>query len=165
MKWIGTVCIVISAWSVGYEINRKMKYRCLQLQQMLRALQLLRNEIAFCGTSLPNIFALMAATCDGALEALFSFVAKEMDHSPWKTPIEAAKPLLENSTQDTLPILEDLFRGLGNYDMDAQLATIERVQTAVRNSLDAAEQDRRKRSKTYETIGICAGLSVAILLL
>ena len=86
MKLIGMLFIVVSAGSVGFRIAFLLKKRCSLVRQFLQALQVLRNEITFCATPLPQAFALMAVSSDGTLGRLFSDVAKDMDRRRWATP-------------------------------------------------------------------------------
>ena len=164
MKLAGMIFIVASAGSVGLGIARGLRKRCFLFQQLLQALQLLRNEIAFCGTPLPQIFALMAASCRGELETIFSETARSMDHGK-TSPSEAMYKALKGCVDRELTgLLLQLAAGLGKYDLEAQLNTVEAVREQVQTLLYSLEQERRTKSKTYETLGICTGLSLAILL-
>lgn len=165
MKWIGILFIVVSAWSVGYRTTRNMTHRCRNLRNCLHALQVLRNEIAFIGTPLPQAVALMAVACQGRLADVLTRTAQDMDRCPWKLPVEALRCCdVPRDLEEDLS-LEELFCGLGKYDLEAQLGVIERVSTRVGKNLEELDQDRKNKGRTYETLGICAGLSVAILLL
>ena len=166
MKLVGMIFIVASAGSVGFRIAVLLKRRCMLVRQFLRALQLLRNEISFCGTPLPQAFALMAASCDGQLARLFSDVAKDMDRRRWVTPQAAMEKALEETPEELLkPILIDLTKRLGKYDLDAQMQGIDTAYREAELLLQTLEQERSLKSRTYETLGICAGLAAVILLL
>ena len=166
MKLAGIVFIVTSAGSVGFRIAASLRKRCIMLRQLLQALQLLRNEIAFCGTPLPQAFALMAASCNGVLEKIFTAVAKEMDKQHWVTPLAAMEHGVHEGKEVLVePILLELAAKLGKYDLDAQLQAIETARHRTEELLFQMEQERSNKSRTYETLGVCAGLAVAILLI
>lgn len=158
--------IVLSAGSVGFGMACSVKKKIGILRQMVRALQLLRNEIAFCGTPLPQAFALMAASCEGLLGQQFEAIAKTMDKHPWMTAAEAmrqSKSVIQDLTVESL--LNELTEGLGKYDLEAQLQAISFAKNRTDTLLLQAEQEQNSKSKLYETLGICAGLSIAILLI
>lgn len=170
MRIVGVIFIVASAGVMGFRVALAMRRRCEMLRQLMAALQLMKNEIAFCGTPLPKAFALMAASCEGPLERLFSQIAKDMDKRRWLTPLAAMQQALK--TVPELPqgdrvsmILLELAGKLGKYDLESQRQGIEMALTQLEEERRTAEKERSVKSKTYETLGICAGLAVAILLL
>ena len=170
MKLAGMIVILVSAGSVGFRIAAALKRRCRLLQQLLAALGVLQNEIGFCGTPLPQAFALAAVASEGTVEALFSAMAREMDRRRWLTPAAA----LEQAWQEQPDLREEealrqcllaLAASLGKYDRDSQLTALEAAKTRLADLLHAAEQERSVRSRTYEALGLCAGLALAILLI
>ncbi len=170
MKLVGILIIVLSAGSVGFRIAASLKKRCKLLRQLSTALQVLKNEISFCGTPLPQAFALMAVSVQDTPERVFSSVARQMEQRRWLTPQHAMEQALTEQPElghdaDTADLLIKLAAGLGKYDRDSQLQTIEKVGAELESLLQAAEQERSIRSRTYETLGICAGLAVGILLI
>lgn len=170
MRIAGVIFIVVSAGSMGFRVALSLRRRCALLRQLMAALQLLRNEIAVCGTPLPQAFALMAASSDGLLERLFSRIAKDMDKRRWLTPLaamqQALRDLPELPRDDRISmILLELAGKLGKYDLDSQLHGIDLAQAQLEEERLTAERERSVKGKTYETLGICAGLAMAILLL
>lgn len=165
MKFIGIVLIVVSAGSVGFRMAISLKQQTREYTQLLQSLQLMRNEIAFCGTPLPQTFAVLAASCQGRTGQFYEAVAKTMDKYPWMTPVEAVQQqqkLLHGGFPVT--VFSELAVGLGKYDLDSQLQAIAAAKDRVKLVLEQLEQERRGKTKLYETLGICAGLSLAILL-
>lgn len=170
MKLIGIIFIVFSAGSVGLRISSSLRKRCRLMKQLLTSVEIMRNEIGCCGTPLPQTFALMAISADGAISRVFSAVAKEMDKHRWITPRKAMEqalalePLL-GEDREISQLLLSLSSELGKYDKVSQLQTLDKTKTELELMLRSAEQECSVRSKTYEVLGICAGVSVAILLI
>ena len=170
MKLAGILFIVVSAGWVGLRIATSLRKRCHLIRQLLNALQVMGNEIGCCGTPLPQVFALMAISADGAVSRVFSSVAKTMDKQRWTTPRSAmeealrAEPLLGEDLA-IANVLLSLASGLGKYDRDSQMETLDKTRTELVLLLQSAEQECSVRSKTYEVLGICTGISVAILLI
>ena len=166
MKVIGLIFIVAASSSVGFGMALSIQKERNLLLQMQRALQILRNEIAFCGTPLPQAFALVAAACSGYLECVFSDAAKQMDKHRWMTPACVMEQVMSNHRETAVSeILQELAAGLGNYDLQAQLDSICNADVRAAELLQKTEQDGKAKAKIYETLGICGGLSVAILLI
>ena len=169
MKYAGMAFIAISAASVGMQMSASLGKRCRLLQQFLAVLQILRNEISVCGTPLPQAFALMAVSSGGAVAQLFSSVAREMDSRRWLSPAAAIEHGLEceqTLLQDQVlcEIIRRLGSGLGKYDRESQLQTIDFTASELSALLNQTKQEHSVRGKTYRTLGICAGLAMVILL-
>lgn len=170
MKLAGIVFIIISAGSVGLQISLALRNRCRFLHQLRSAIQLLKNEIVVCATPLPQAFALMAASLNGSAESVFSKVAYEMNQRRWMTASAAMEQALLSDppmAKDTelCDLLQSMAAGLGKYDKESQVSALEMTIFRLDKLIDQAEQERSVKSKTYEVLGICAGLSIAILLL
>ncbi len=169
MKYAGMIFVVVSAASVGLQMSATLRGRCRLLQQLLAAMQILRNEISVCGTPLPQAFALMAVSTNGAVERLCTYVAREMDTRRWLTPLSAMEQGLENDSvwsqdQGVCNILRQCAAGLGKYDRTSQLQVIDQTANELSALLKQTEQEHCVRGKTYRILGICAGLSMVILL-
>ena len=166
MKVLGILFVLSSAATVGFQLAAFLKKECLVFRQLQDSLQLMRNEISTCGTQLPQLFALMAAAVNGTLEEVFSRTAKEMEQNPWITPADA---LIGAMNGKQMPIVEEILislgKKLGKYDVDAQLQGIDLAIRQTENALLNCEKERRVKSGTYRTLGICTGLAVAILLI
>ena len=166
MKFAGIVFVVLSAGTVGFQMAALLRKKCEFLNNLLAALQLLKNEITVCGTPLPQAFALVAAANDGGLERLFDTAAKEMDKNRWTTPYDAVSHALETVQEPFLgDVMLPLAKSLGKYDLAAQLQGIETARMQAEQLLRETEQERKIKSRTYQTLGVCAGLAVAILLI
>ena len=170
MKLIGVVFIVISAGTVGFRLARQLRLRCTMLRQLQSALHVLKNEIAFCATPVPRAFAKMAASLEGALAELFARASGAMDKRCWLTPSSAMEYAMQEvpgfeQGDKVRDILLELAGKLGQYDLDSQIQGIGLAMTQLDEERQAAERERSVKSKTYETLGVCAGLAVAILLL
>lgn len=170
MKIAGIAFIVLSAVSVSLQISFGMKKRCVELRKILMAVTLLKNEISVCRTPLPQAFALMAASTDGYAEQLFSYIACELNKRRWITVTAAMEqaillnPLFLKDEQ-LCGILRSMAAGIGKYDKSSQITTLDRTIAALEEMIDRAEKERGLKSKTYEALGLCAGMSLAILLL
>lgn len=169
MKYAGMIFVVVSAASVGLQMSTYLRGRCRLIQQILTSLQILRNEISVCGTPLPQAFALIAVSANGAVERLCAYIAREMDKNRWMTPLNAMEQGFINDPawkqeQRICDILCQCASGLGKYDRASQLQVIDQAVDALSTLLMQTEQEHNIRGKTYRILGICAGLSMVILL-
>ncbi len=170
MKLAGMVFIVTAAGSVGVQMARALKERCDLIRQLLGILLLLRSEITVCCTTLPKAFALAAISAKGAVEQIFSEIAREMKARRWLTPEAAMEEAICHTgfsarEQELSQVLLSLAAGLGSFDRESQTQALDMAKLRLEELLLQAEQARTLRSKTYQALCICTGLSMAILLI
>lgn len=166
MKYLGIIFIVCSTAYMGFHLANGFRLRRKLLTQFLRCLPIIRNEIVFCGTPIPKIFRLISDHTDGEVHEVFGQVSKQMEEHKTMTPTEAMEETLTARKYTCLvPRLLELADKLGNYDVEAQIAGIDQVQSQAELQVDELEQERLQKGKVYESLGICAGLALAILLI
>ena len=166
MKLIGIVFILVSAVSLSVRIAVELKKRCAYLRQFLNALNRFENEISFSATPLPEAFGVMAETMTGRGKRLLESVSTQMRKKRWTMPRTAMERALEEEPDDLIAdILLELSGSLGKYDIHAQLTGISQAKARTEQLLLSLEEERGVKSKTYETLCICAGLATTILLI
>ena len=65
----------------------------------------------------------------------------------------------------TKQFLRDLGRSLGRFDLDGQLREIEFLKENVSSAFSKLTTEQDARLRSYQTLGLCAGAALAILLL
>lgn len=166
MKLLGVVFILISSWSVGCRFSMTMRSRCDCAKEAIDALQVLRNELSFLGSPLPEAFRAVASSVKGQWGQVFLDMSARMEKDRWLTPATAAQKALVSVTDEPIGrIMQDLAGKLGSYDLEAQLHGIDRAVHEVNALLSGLVEEKRLRSRTYQTLSICAGAAIAILLI
>jgi len=166
MKLAGLVFIMVSAISVGARVASSLKKRCMDIRQLLHALQVFKNELMFSSVPLPRAFSVLAASVDGHFSTLFSVMSQKMEANRWMTPKTAMeKSLAEIQGEVPEEILLELAGKIGKYDLSAQIIGIEQAMEQAAQLLKTMEEERSIKSKTYKTLSICAGVATVILLL
>lgn len=166
MKYLGILFIVCSTTYMGFHLANGFRIRRKQLMQFLRCLPIIRNEIAFCGTPIPKIFRLISEHTEGEVHEVFGNVSNKMEKNKTMTPAEAMEETLTARKYTCLvPRLLELADKLGNYDLEAQITGIDQVRSQAELQMAELEQERAQKGKVYESLGICAGLALAILLI
>lgn len=170
MKLLGVLFVVISASSVGWSLAMSVRRRCQVLGQLLSALRYMKSELSFHSTPLPQTFSALSDGAEGSVKAYFSLIASEMKEKCWLTPMTAME--LASGQLTELPpadparqVLRELGSGLGKFDLDSQLQEIDTALWRLDELRKHADAERTLRCKTYQTLGICAGLALAILLI
>ncbi len=62
-------------------------------------------------------------------------------------------------------LLCDLFSLLGRQDSAAQLRALELAQCRLNSALECLQREKKEQCRVYQTIGICAGIALAVILI
>ena len=62
-------------------------------------------------------------------------------------------------------ILAQLGHSLGRFDLEGQIQGIRTVRRRTEESLESIRKNRDERLRSYQTLGICAGAALAIILI
>lgn len=168
LKWIGALLIVVSCTACGFSIaagKRREERLLLQLQTIL---QFMENELQYRLTSLPEMCYMIAAETKGSLHDVFSKLHRELNSQMLPDAGSCMAAAIRESGE--LPsrirsMLAQLGHGLGRYDLEGQLQGIRVVRRRSEESLEYIRKNRDERLRSYQTLGICAGAALAIVLL
>lgn len=168
LQWIGAVLIIAGCGGVGFGMALNYKQEALCLRQLLQVLEMFSCELEYRLTTLPVLFRIAANTASGALARVLSAVAQELESQIAPDAACCMTAALRNAKD--LPAkavfaLDDLGRSLGEYDLDGQLKGIAAVTASCREQLEEMECNRTQRIRSYQTLALCAGAALAILLL
>ena len=149
IKLLGTAMIVLGSGSAGFGFARAVRAQLRQLNALLAALEAMKGEIEYRLTPLPELFAALGEGTEPVTAAFFRGCAAMMEAD------RALPPQL---------VLGRAF-SLGKFDLGGQVRAIELAQERLRAELAEVQAGSRARCRSYETIGICAGLALAVILL
>lgn len=171
LKMLGAACVVFSASAVGFGFSGNVRRQCAQLTALMEALTYLKSEMLYRRTPLPQALGMLAErSSDAAIGGLFAIAAEKLEesctlsvHAAFRTALGAADRLaLSTQVQQTLLSLS---LSLGQLDMDGQERALELASERLSAQLRLLEQGRSARCRSYTTIGICAGMALAVILL
>ena len=165
-KWIGAALIV--AGCGGFGISMAMTHREQEnlLRQLLRVLEVMKWELQYRLTPLPELCVLGAKEARGLVRSVLLGLSRELERQV--TPdVSGCMILVLNRMKDLTKPQRLLFRrlgsSLGRYDLPGQVEGLEALEKFCTRQLKALEENRDARLRSYETLGFCAGAALAIL--
>lgn len=170
LKLLGLALIVGSASAVGFGFAANIRRQAAQLTALRQALGQMKNELHCRMTPLPELLDGVGQDSPGAVGALFSACAARL-RADRTGPVQAAfRSALEQTPQLALPgavrrSLLSLSMTLGRFDVEGQCRAIDLAAGQAEAALAELEQSRAARCRSYRTLGICAGLAIAVILL
>ena len=166
VKWIGAILVIAGCGGAGFSITAKHRQREIQMRQLMAALQYMESDLQYRLTPLPELCRSAGRECSGILREVFCNLARELS---WQTAPDAGSCMhaaLKRS-HDLSPELRKLLlrlgRGLGRFDLQGQIRSLQAVQGACKEELIKMCKNRDTRLRSYQTLGLCAGAALAIL--
>ena len=167
LKLMGAILIL--AGCGGYGIMMAMNHRkeVAALHQLAKVMEEMICELEYRLTPLPELCRKVAAQRTGFTGQLFANLAKELDAqvSPdvqYCLAAAASKSgTISGRLEEAICILG---ASLGRFDLQGQLLGLETVRTYCRTELEQMKSGRDTRLRSYQTLGLCAGAALAILL-
>jgi len=109
-----------------------------------------------------------AGEVKGSLRGVFTNLHRELCRQ--KLPDAGSCMAAAIGKSEELPsrvrsMLSQLGHGLGRYDLEGQLQGIRAVRRRAEESLEYIRRNRDERLRSYQTLGICAGAALAIILI
>lgn len=166
-KIIGIIFVIAGCGGFGFLTAGSHRHYTKLLQQLMRVLNTMECELQYRMTPLPELCRISSEVCKGKLRTVFLGLADKLDAhtadnvSQCMLQTISEIPAFPKSMERILLILGD---SLGRFELEGQLKGIAFVKASCDDMLKRylANQDVRLRS--YQTLAICAGAALAILL-
>ena len=170
IKLLGAALIVTASAAAGFGFARAI---CVQLRQMdalLGALEIMKSEMEYRLTPLGALCAALSYGDEPETAAFFGACAAQMEADRCLPPQLAIQRAMEQAqglkwSARTRETVRNLAFSLGKFDLGGQVRAIELAQERLRAELAEVQAGSRARCRSYETIGICAGLALAVVLI
>lgn len=167
-KWIGAVLIVGSCSGCGFAIAAGKRREERLLLQLMGILQFMESELQYRLTPLPDLCRMAAGEGRGVLRTVFLNLYRELS---WQKLPDAGS-CMHAAIQRTgeVParvrrLLGQLGHTLGRFDLPGQIQGIQAVRKRCEDTLADVRKNREEQLRSYQTLGICAGAALAIVLI
>ncbi|MBM7835846.1 stage III sporulation protein AB [Clostridium sardiniense] len=155
----------------GYILGEKFNKRHKTLQEILKSILLLQNEVVYNTTPLPEALFSIGAKCRMPLSELFTKVAdlllqgkRESVYHAFNSVYKNEKDKLYLNKEDERAI-SDFLKSLGELGVYGQEKMFNLVISNLNINIKEAELIANKNTKLYRYLGICIGAMVIIFLL
>lgn len=170
IRFLGIAFILAATAATGMVMIGGVGAGMEQTRALQQLLLLMRSEMQYHLTPLPEIFSAAAQSIDSPVGALSWTIAGSMMSGQPQTAFFAIKSAMEKTPQLTLPkaakdAFLDLSRSLGKYDLEGQLAAIDYCLERIEAIAGTLESERSARCRSYGAVCACAGVCFLILVL
>ena len=168
LQWMGAILIIAGCGGIGFLMATHDRRELLNLEQLALTVEYMICELNYRVVPLPELCRNASKRCKGSIRDLFENLAQELD-SQIAPDVECCmRHAMERCPEirgSVLDYLIDLGSTLGNFDLQGQLRSLEGLLEQCRNRTEEMGKNRTQRLRGYQTLGLCAGAALAILLL
>lgn len=166
-KVIGMLCIVAGCGGCGFLMASQHRLRIRLMKNMIDALAYMECELQYRGTPLPQLCRMAGQRSQGKVQQIFMMLADELEAQISPDVQRCMASVLDRlgDVDKTLRgAAEELGRNLGRFDIPGQLRGLENTRKECCEKLQMLTQNNDSRLRSYQTLGLCAGAALAILL-
>lgn len=167
-KWIGAILIIVSCSGCGFAIAAGKRREEKLLWQLMEILQFMERDLQYRLTPLPELCRMTAAKTRGILSIVFLNLYRELNCQ--KLPDAGSCMYAAIQRSGEIPararrLLVQLGHTLGRFDLSGQLQGIQSVRKRCEDTLENFRKNKKEQIRSYQTLGICAGTALAIILI
>lgn len=168
LTWIGAVLIIVGCGGIGFMMAMYDRRELADLEQLSCALDFMICELNYRVLPLPELCRGASKRCKGSIRDLLVTLAQELDSQIAPDAACCMRHAIQSCPEmrgAPLDYLCDLGSTLGIFDLPGQLRSMESLLEHCRNCCADMRKNRVQRLRGYQTLGLCAGAALAILLL
>ena len=166
LKGIILILVFASCSGIGILLAKKYADRVEELKQIKASLNIFETKVKMTYEPIPKIFSDIAQSNNKKTETLFKVASKKMQEKhagqAWQEAIEQTNLSINKEDKN---ILKGLSKMLGKVDVEGQVSEIKLVQTFLDTQIEEAENEKKKNTKMYKTLGVTTGLAIVIILI
>lgn len=167
LKLFGAILVIAGCGGFGILIAVTHKKEVNALDALLQTLDFLMNELRYRLSPLPELCSMAANITNGTLHEFFLRLEKEMNKhishnaSACVTAVLDKMDCIPSTAKDLLQRMGD---SLGQFDVEGQLNALEALRLQAAEIKENQSKNLNERLRSYQTLGLCAGAALAILL-
>lgn len=168
MKIVGSLMMIVGCWAVGYGMCSSHRRQIRAMEQLLLALEWMQWELNCNMPVLSRLCRGASQQCSGSVSAVLRKLAEELEGQI--VPHPAACMMAAMNAVPGLPAaageqLSLLGQSLGCFDLQGQLSALEAAGQRCGLVLEGLRRKQQEKAGNFQTLGICAGVALVILLL
>jgi len=170
MKLIGCFLVIASSTAMGFFFSNEMKNRVENLKELKKLIVLLRGDIRYANTPLPEAISAIARRSPGKFESFFKSTSQKLQDLSGQTFAEIWKEAVNKELNETSLTKKDksnlisLGENMGYLDKDMQLNTLDLFIAQLEEEIKEISKTVKEKAYLYNSLGIMAGIFISIVM-
>lgn len=171
VKWTGMFFLFTACTGIGWNYSREIKKRLDDLKNLYQLVTLLKGEISYGNTTLPEAFLKIHQKLPQPFEGFMLNLAEKLEKEKGKEFFglfqESIKQKLDNSSlkKEELEGFYSLGEQLGFLDRQNQIHQLEIYEKELEHAIERYREEMPEKRKLCEKMGILCGIFLIILFL
>ncbi len=161
--------VILSSTAMGVYFSTLTKGRVHDLKAFKKNICLLRGDIRYAGTPLPEAMSMIGNRSNDHFKEFFLGLADEYQQMKGETFVEIWRKGTETYLKETYLTVADreqvarLGENLGFMDKEMQIKTIDLYLEQLDLEIEDSQQSVREKTRIYNLLGVLAGVFVTII--
>lgn len=167
-KWVGAILILAACGGTGFTISANTRKEEAVLQQLCFSMEYMKSELQYHLTPLPQLCRQTAKHSGGILRKLYQTLAVTLEQQKYPEASDCMRitlGALPEFPHSARTVCQELGRSLGELDLHGQLRGLDHACKICQRKQAQLEKGREQRLRSYQTLGLCTGAALAILLI
>ena len=168
LKIFGVILIIVGCGGFGFRIANNYRAEERNIRQLIGIIDFMKCELQYRLTPLPELCRMVSAEFSAPFHRIFKQFTSELNEqiSPdAERCMMSSLHKVQAITPKTRDCLLLLGKSFGRFDLDGQIKGLDAVRQECKRNLDILCNNRDARLRSYQTLGLCAGAALAILLI
>ena len=167
IRVVGAACMAAGSAAFGFAMAAASRREEEQLRLLVRSLEFMSCELSYRLTPLCGLCREAAALGRGAVPDFFLCLARMIEEQREPDVEGCVRRIMEQEecSAELRRLLTELGTTLGRFDLPGQLRGLEAAIASAGESLRRVREGAPERRRSYQTLGLCTGAAMAILLL
>lgn len=171
LKVIGSVLTITSMAAMGFYFSSILRTRAEELLELKKYFMILKGEIRYHRTPLPEAMGELAARSSIGFQSFFQSVHENLKALSGQTFYQVWARSVEECLGDTCLSKEDkaslkrFGENLGFLDQEMQINTIDLYLSQLEEQRKRLTIEMKDRTRIYNLLGIAAGIFITIIML
>lgn len=167
LRFFGVAAVIAGCGGFGLSLAASCRKEISMLRKLISAIQEMEWELKYRMTELPELCEEAGNAATGMIREIFFEMAGKLKR---REVADLSAAFISLINQKGLPRrvkgnMKQLAQCLGRYDLDGQLQGLESVRIQCRKDLQELETDGVQYLRSYQTLALCAGVALSILLI
>ena len=170
VKVVGCILIILSSTLMGFYCSSELRSRINDLKELRKIIMLLRGDIRYGNTPLPEAINAIAKRHDGNFKNFLVKVSDSLSErlgntfsQIWAQAVEKELHITSLSKRDKYQMIQ-FGEHLGYLDKEMQLNTLDLYIAQLDDEIRELSETVKEKTYLYNSLGIMAGIFMAIIL-
>ena len=170
IKIVGCILVIVSTSGMGLFFSNQFKTRIENLRELRKIIILLRGDIRYAKTPLPEAINTIGRRHEGEFKVFLEKVSERLQElsghtfaQVWEERIELDLEKTSLTKKDKLNMIQ-FGENLGYLDKDMQINTLDLYITQLETEITELAENLKEKTYLYNTLGVMAGVFISIVL-